>query len=189
MSLLYSIRVAPDGVSASRAPTSPANTEELLMILILSRSSASKSSRAAPDFVFPSSARQICPPSRGLSSTTVTFTPSVADAATAAAIPAGPPPTIRISVMRLITCHDLHPFSSENSAAPLVRDAVDRHAAFKTDPHPAERAARPTGDRRSKFIYSRIRNRRGDRSAIVDGDRDLINGDRDQCSVVFRVGA
>src|SRR6478735_319618 len=97
------------------------------------------SSCASVDLIFPSSARQICPPSRGLSSTTVTAT-SLCDAATAADIPAGPPPTIRMSVVLLFTGHDLHSVSRNNVAAALMADAVDRHTAFETNPHPANRS-------------------------------------------------
>src|SRR5881392_3560873 len=98
------------------------------------------SSRASVDLIFPSSARQICPPSRGLSSTTVTVT-SLWDAVTAADIPAGPPPTIRISVVILFTGHDLHSASRNYVAAALMSDAVDRYATFETNSHPANRPA------------------------------------------------
>src|SRR4030095_3779618 len=105
------------------------------------------SARASADLVFPSSARQICPPRCALSSTMVTPTPSLPAAATAADIPAGPPPTIRTSVVILFTGHDLHSFRGKYVTTPLMSDTVDRHTAFKTNSHAANRSARFTGDR------------------------------------------
>jgi hypothetical protein len=146
------------------------------------------SSRPSGDFVFPSSARHICPPNLGLSSTTVTCNPSPVDAATAADIPAGPPPTIKISVDTLITGYDLHSVRRNDITTALMSDTVDRHTTLKTDPHTANRSTRFAASRLSKSLYAGIRYRRGDGRAVVDSDGDLIDGKSDQCSVMTREG-
>src|SRR5688572_11643543 len=110
--------------------------------------------------MFPSSARQICPPNPGLSSTTVTLTPSLPDAATAADIPAGPPPTIRISVVTLFTGHDLHSLHRDHVTTALMRDAVDRHTTLETNSHAAYRTPRITHDRLSKTAHAGVKNSR-----------------------------
>src|SRR5688572_11320568 len=138
---------------------------------------------ASTDLSFPSSARQICPPIRGLSSTTVILTPSFPAAAIAADIPAGPPPTIRMSVVSLFTGHDLHSFLRDYVTTPLMSDAVDRHATFETDSHTANGPACLTGDRFPKSLHARVENSRGDGRAFVDFDRVLVDGECDQCSV------
>ena len=69
-----------------------------------------------------------------------------------------------------------------------MSDSVDRHATFKTDPHSAQRSARFAGDRSSETDYAGGVDRRRDGRAFVDGDRDGVDGEIDQCSVIVRDG-
>ena len=55
----------------------------------------------------------------------------------AAAIPAGPPPIIRMSVVRLVISHNLHSTGNEHVAAAAEFNSVDRDPTFKTDAHTA----------------------------------------------------
>src|SRR4030095_9671597 len=92
--------------------------------------------------------RHICPPSPGLSSMTQMLEDSSL-AAQAAAIPAGPPPTITRSNVAsfLIIGPNVHPIETDNLATSRVQQLVNRYPAFETDPHSAQWPARLSANR------------------------------------------
>src|SRR6185503_9944798 len=89
------------------------------------------------------SPRQICPPSAGLSSAIATRLPDWA-AETAAAMPAGPPPTTNTSNcgLELSIRLDVHSRHAQNLTTPTVQDPIDLSTTFKTNSHSAQRATR-----------------------------------------------
>ena len=141
-------------------------------MLICPAVSESISSLASGDLTLPSSDRQIWPPSSGLSSTTATF--ARAEAATAADIPAAPPPITMISAETLLIGRDLHSVPGEHIAASLQGDSVDRNAAFKAHAHSAQRAANFACHRTSKAYLSSRDNGCGDGCAVFNRDRLVI---------------
>src|SRR5207245_249753 len=76
------------------------------------------------------SPRQICPPNVKLSSTTPTRAP-YSEAETAAAIPAGPPPTTSTSkcFRRLDISSYFHPGLAHDLATTAMRDSIDLSTA------------------------------------------------------------
>ncbi len=110
------------------------------------------------------------------------------EAASAADIPAAPPPTIRMSVEILFTGHDLHSVGGEDRAASLVFLHVDRHPALEANAHAAQWATLFSGHRSSKRDFIGSEDRCGDGSAIFNRNILVIYGQRDQCSVNARDG-
>ena len=113
-------------------------------------------------------ARQIWPPGLRLSSTTIGAEPPSA-AATAAAIPAGPPPMITICAdLELCIGDDFHAIDAEHLAGTLVRISVDSHEALKADAHPAKGTAWLAGDRQSEGRNATSKDRSGDARSTRD---------------------
>src|SRR2546430_407380 len=84
--------------------------------------------------------RQICPPGCGLSSSRTTDLP-VSAATVAAAIPAGPAPTIATSariVCELFIRSNVHAGLNQNLTAFGMRNSIDGHAAFEADAYAAK---------------------------------------------------
>lgn len=104
---------------------------------------------AASDPELADSPRQICPPRAGLSSTTPTRTP-ICTADVAAAIPAGPPPTINTSncSLFLLISSYLHACHAQHLTTSAMQYSVYFRTAFKADSHSAQRAPRLTAHRR-----------------------------------------
>src|SRR4029079_13464302 len=126
------------------------------------------------------------PPASGLSSTIVTD--AFVEAAAAAASPAGPAPTIRMSVETLFTRYDLHSIADQDLAAQFVTDAVDRYTALKTNAHTTERPARLARHRCAKRLTARFENGGSNGRAFGRFDLSAVNSELYQCVVIFRDG-